>query len=313
MTQIHAWAKLIESKHALFLFDSCYSGSILKERSFAVPRQIQALTAKPVRMFISAGTAGEPVPAESFFRHIFIRGIRGDADLDKDECTRVNVYGTERLLKAASMAGCKWFIFGSSREVYGEPTIFPVSEEHGVNPINHYGHAKVLGENMVRNHCEANGMVQSILRFSNVYGHPRDHHTRLINAFIRRALLNRPLEIHGGGQVFDFTFIDDTVTAIFAAAEKLQVDCQNLPPMHILPGEPVGIEELAALIIEITESDSEVVHTSGRDYDVETFHGSPVRMQESLNFSCQTNIRIGLEQSIELFESEIQANGGMIQ
>jgi len=236
-----------------------------------------------------------------------------DAELDKDECTRVNVYGTERLLKAASMAGCKWFIFGSSREVYGEPTIFPVSEEHGVNPINHYGHAKVLGENMVRNHCEANGIVQSILRFSNVYGHPRDHHTRLINAFIRQALLNRPLEIHGGGQIFDFTFIDDTVTAIFAAAEKLQVDCQNLPPMHILPGEPVGIEELAALIIEITESDSEVVHTPGRDYDVETFHGSPVRMQESLNFSCQTNIRIGLEQSIELFESEIQANGGLIQ
>jgi nucleoside-diphosphate-sugar epimerase len=232
-----------------------------------------------------------------------------DAELDKEECTRVNVGGTERLLEAASESGCKWFIFGSSREVYGEPTIFPVKEEHGVNPINHYGHAKVIGENMVKNHCEANGMVHSILRFSNVYGHPGDHETRLINAFLWRALLNQPLEIHGGGQVFDFTYIDDTAAAIFAAAEKLQLHHQHLSPMHILPGEPIQIEELANLIIEITGSDSEIVFTPGRDYDVETFHGSPFRMQKLLEVSCHTNIREGIEQCIGLYLSEIVPNG----
>ena len=57
--------------------------------------------------------------------------------------------------------GCKWFIFGSSREVYGEPTSFPVMEEDGVNPINHYGHAKVEGERMVHEHCEQHGMAHS--------------------------------------------------------------------------------------------------------------------------------------------------------
>jgi len=40
-----------------------------------------------------------------------------DAELDKVECTRVNVLGTSRVLEEASQAGCKWFIFGSSREV----------------------------------------------------------------------------------------------------------------------------------------------------------------------------------------------------
>ena len=84
MTQIHAWAKRTEAKHALFVFDSCFSGSVLKERSVVVPRQIQTLTAKPVRQFISAGTAGQSVPAESVFRYSFTRGIRGEADLDKD-------------------------------------------------------------------------------------------------------------------------------------------------------------------------------------------------------------------------------------
>ena len=114
--------------------------------------------------------------------------------MDKAECTRVNVHGTTRLLNKASVAGCKWFIFGSSREVYGEPTSFPVREEDGVNPINHYGHAKVEGERMVSEHCEQHGMAHSNLRFSNVYGHPRDHPTRLVNAFLRRALKSEPLK-----------------------------------------------------------------------------------------------------------------------
>ncbi len=84
MSQILAWAKQIEAKHAIFLFDSCFSGSVLKERSLLVPRQIQTLTAKPVRQFISAGSEGQTVPAQSVFRPSFTRGIRGEADLDKD-------------------------------------------------------------------------------------------------------------------------------------------------------------------------------------------------------------------------------------
>ena len=84
MTQILSWSKQIEAKHALFLFDSCFSGSVLKERALVVPQQIRRATSKPVRQFISAGSAGQTVPADSIFRPSFIRGIRGEADLDKD-------------------------------------------------------------------------------------------------------------------------------------------------------------------------------------------------------------------------------------
>ena len=84
MTQVLSWAKEIESKHALFLFDSCFSGSVLKSRSAVIPEDISYLTSKHVRQFISAGSANEPVPAQSVFRPLFIRGINGKADLDKD-------------------------------------------------------------------------------------------------------------------------------------------------------------------------------------------------------------------------------------
>ena len=84
MEQVISWSKQIESKHALFVFDSCFSGSVLQSRAVTVPEDISYLTAKPVRQFISAGSANQTVPAESVFRPLFIRGINGKADLDKD-------------------------------------------------------------------------------------------------------------------------------------------------------------------------------------------------------------------------------------
>ena len=228
-----------------------------------------------------------------------------DAELDKEECTRVNVNGTKRLLEAASSANCRWFIFGSSREVYGEPPSLPVSEENGVAPINHYGHAKVLGEDLVKNYCEINGMVHSNLRFSNVYGHPGDHQTRLVNAFIIQALKAKPLEIHGGGQLFDFTHIDDTAGAIFTAAELLHKMHESLPSIHVLPGEAVAIEDLAAMVLSITDSDSEIVYTPGRDYDVERFHGDPSRMNEILGYKCSIDIKTGLEKCATLHRKRL--------
>ena len=67
-----------------YFFDSCFSGSVLKSRSAVIPEDISYSTSKPVRQFISAGSANQPVPAESVFRPLFIRGINGKADLDGD-------------------------------------------------------------------------------------------------------------------------------------------------------------------------------------------------------------------------------------
>jgi hypothetical protein len=86
MSQILAWARLIESKHVLFLFDSCFSGTVFKQKSLPeMPPHISMLTAEPVRQFITAGSAGEAVPANSVFTPAFIDGLEhGLADLDKD-------------------------------------------------------------------------------------------------------------------------------------------------------------------------------------------------------------------------------------
>ena len=40
-------------------------------------------------------------------------------------------------------------IFASSREVYGQPSVLPASEETPREPVNIYGRSKVMGEQLM--------------------------------------------------------------------------------------------------------------------------------------------------------------------
>ena len=78
MTQVLSWSRQMEAKHALFLFDSCFSGTIFKTKSNTKKRPvyISKATAQKVRQFITAGSDGEEVPAKSTFTPMFVDAIR---------------------------------------------------------------------------------------------------------------------------------------------------------------------------------------------------------------------------------------------
>src|SRR5205085_10547251 len=83
MQQMELYARRIQAKHALFLFDSCFSGSLFA-LSRAVPDNIGYKTSRPVRQFITSGSADETVPDRSIFREQFIAAIEGEADANHD-------------------------------------------------------------------------------------------------------------------------------------------------------------------------------------------------------------------------------------
>ncbi|MBI4773070.1 MAG: SUMF1/EgtB/PvdO family nonheme iron enzyme [Deltaproteobacteria bacterium] len=70
-------ARMIRSKHVLYLFDSCFSGSILNLREQVVPQNITENVRYPVRQFITAGRANEPVPDHSVFKQAFLNLLEG--------------------------------------------------------------------------------------------------------------------------------------------------------------------------------------------------------------------------------------------
>ena len=83
MQNIETYARTIGAKHALFVFDACFAGSIFNVTR-AIPKNIELKTAKPVRQFITSGSAEQEVPDKSIFRIEFVRALRGDGDLNED-------------------------------------------------------------------------------------------------------------------------------------------------------------------------------------------------------------------------------------
>ncbi len=85
MEQIMSWAKQMEAKHVLFIFDSCFSGAIFKVRSASpLPTYLQRKMNMPVRQFLTAGDVNEVVPATTLFTPLLIRALDGAADFNHD-------------------------------------------------------------------------------------------------------------------------------------------------------------------------------------------------------------------------------------
>jgi len=84
MAQIEIYAERIDSKHALFLFDACFAGSLFAMRA-AAPAVISYKTKEPVRQFITSGSADESVPDKSIFcQQLVIALTSKDADANND-------------------------------------------------------------------------------------------------------------------------------------------------------------------------------------------------------------------------------------
>jgi formylglycine-generating enzyme required for sulfatase activity len=84
MTQFETWAKQYTSRHILFIFDSCFAGSVFRSQGSAPPA-INRLVSQPVRQFITSGDADEEVPDESIFRRELEHALRnGAADANDD-------------------------------------------------------------------------------------------------------------------------------------------------------------------------------------------------------------------------------------
>ncbi len=78
MSSLVTQSKKIQAHHVLFMFDSCFSGTILDVRDeLQIPEGISDSIKHPVRQFITAGRGDETVPDHSYFKEVFLDLIQG--------------------------------------------------------------------------------------------------------------------------------------------------------------------------------------------------------------------------------------------
>jgi formylglycine-generating enzyme required for sulfatase activity len=84
MNQFQTWAEQYECRHIIFIFDSCFSGSVFSTGR-GTPPAINENISRHVRQFITSGDENETVPDRSVFRTQLEAALReGEADLNRD-------------------------------------------------------------------------------------------------------------------------------------------------------------------------------------------------------------------------------------
>ncbi|MHA1221777.1 MAG: NAD-dependent epimerase/dehydratase family protein [Candidatus Heimdallarchaeaceae archaeon] len=227
------------------------------------------------------------------------------------DCLDINILGTWNIINIARQSEKNpWIIFGSSREVYGETDGKPVAEDFVLNPINTYGISKLAAERLIKQYSLQNDSRSIVLRFSNVYGTLSDILDRVTPKFIMNALLDKPLRIHGGEQVMDFTFVEDTVNGIIKAVNHINTIEQKkyFEHFHLLPGEPHTLYDLIDYIKLSVSGNLQIIHENKREYDVEKFVGNPLKAKEVLGFKCKTSFKEGVRKTVNTFKKGLREN-----
>ena len=81
-----------------------------------------------------------------------------------------NVVNTHTLLDAMLRHEVKNFIFSSTAAIFGEPEYTPIDEKHKKQPINPYGHSKLMIEQVLDDYDKAYGLRSTCLRYFNATG-----------------------------------------------------------------------------------------------------------------------------------------------
>jgi dTDP-glucose 4,6-dehydratase len=213
---------------------------------------------------------------------------------------KVGAYGTHNTLGLAKKHRAR-FLLASTSEVYGDPLVHPQPESYwgNVNPIGPrgvYDEAKRYAEALTMAYLRQQGVDTCIVRIFNTYGpRMRPNDGRAVPTFLRQALEDKPLTVFGdGSQTRSFCFVDDLVRGLMALAES---DLHE--PVNIGNPDEMTLLEMAQLVIELTESRSEIVFEALPMDDPKVRQPDITRAKQLLGWEPQVDLRAGLSQTVE--------------
>jgi dTDP-glucose 4,6-dehydratase len=219
---------------------------------------------------------------------------------------KVGSLGTHNCLGLAKAKGACFFL-ASTSEVYGDPQVHPQPETYWghVNPVGPrgvYDEAKRFAEAMTLAYHRHHGLDVRIVRIFNTYGpRMRADDGRVVSNFLVQALAGKPLTVFGdGSQSRSFCYVDDLIRGFLAL-----LDSDEIGPVNIgNPGE-FDMLELADLVREVTDSDSEIVFEPLPVDDPTQRQPDITLARERLGWEPRVPLREGLERTAAWFRERL--------
>jgi dTDP-glucose 4,6-dehydratase len=217
---------------------------------------------------------------------------------------KVGAYGTHNALGLAKFKRAR-LLLASTSEVYGDPLVHPQPESYwgNVNPIGPrgvYDEAKRYAEALTMAYLRQQGVDTCIARIFNTYGaRMRPNDGRAVPTFLRQALTDRPLTVFGdGSQTRSFCYVDDLIRGLITLAESGVHE-----PVNIGNPNEMSLLEMAQLVVELTESRSEIVFEALPVDDPQVRQPDISRARALLGWEPEVELREGLARTIDHYKS----------
>ena len=224
---------------------------------------------------------------------------------DPVQTTKTSVHGAINMLGLAKRTGATIFQ-ASTSEVYGDPQVHPQPESYWghVNPVGErscYDEGKRCAETLFFDYHRQHQLPIKVARIFNTYGphmHPNDG--RVVSNFIMQALRGEDITLFGDGmQTRSFCYVDDLISAFVALMET---GSEVTGPINLGNPNEFTIKELAELVLELTNSKSQMVFRPLPSDDPMQRQPNIDMAQSVLNWGPKVQLRDGLVQTIAYFE-----------
>ncbi|MBD3410300.1 MAG: NAD-dependent epimerase/dehydratase family protein [Ignavibacteriales bacterium] len=200
-------------------------------------------------------------------------------------------------------------VFAGTRQIYGKPDYLPVDEKHLLRPVDVNGINKMAGEWYHILYNNVHGIRASALRLTNTYG-PRmrikDARQTFLGIWIKLLLQGEPIEVWGGDQLRDFTYVDDCVEATLLAATDPKAEGE----IFNLGGEPVvSLKELADLAVEANGGGEAIVKEFPADrkkIDIGGYYSDFTKIKETLGWTPKVSLQEGLKRSFDYYRDRLE-------
>ncbi len=205
--------------------------------------------------------------------------------------------GVEKITFASSACVYPTDIQQERRRLHEDMVSF--DERGGAYADESYGWAKLMGELSLQSFHEQYGVDASSVRIFTAYG-PRENETHAIIALIAKAFAGQePFQIWGDGeQTRNFTYVDDVVSALVLANEKIT----DATPVNAGIPEYISINEVVDAIFAYLDRDPpEKNYMTDKPVGVRHRAADTTRAEELLGWTPDYSLEDGLAETIDWY------------
>ncbi|KAJ6823263.1 putative UDP-arabinose 4-epimerase 2 [Iris pallida] len=303
----HAALRLLRDSYRVTIVDNLSRGNIgaikVLQEQFPEPGRLQFILAD-----LGDAEAVNKIFAQNAFdavMHFAAVAYVGESTLEPLRYYRNITANTLMVLEAMAANNVKTLIYSSTCATYGEPEKMPITEETSQFPINPYGKAKKMSEDIILDFSKRTDMAVMILRYFNVIGSdpegmlgesPRPElreHGRISGACFDAALGIIPgLKVKGtdyatadGTCIRDYIDVTDLVDAHVKALDKAEPNKVGI--YNVGTGKGRSVKEFVEACKEATGVDINIEYLSRRPGDYAEVFSDPSKINRELNWTAQ--------------------------